>query len=336
MAGPATAAAVESAAPASPADSAGSQTPAGRWSLQWSEPFPEPLRRAADLSLDPLGRLLVVDGQTGEVWSLDPRQARRPTPFGASDQGSPRFENPTRVFSRWGLHVYTLDPLQRLVSVFDLQGRYRTTLDLAAALTASGLGGVEFTDLAVDKTGDLRVLDRLGGRLLFFDREGNFRDILGDELTDGERMISPEALDIDPEGHLFVADPAGRRVLKWSRQGSLLQVWRWDDGPAGVHPGALAVSGGRLYIADPGRRRIIVVDPAEGTQDEFYAPWSLPGARADSAASAPPQEASRLPWTGPGSRLTALAAGPEGDVLLLDQGRRRIYAVRYHPLRPRR
>lgn len=227
------------------------------WTREDSIPLPGGVTGAVGIGLDQLGRVLILDAPTGRVWALDPGR-RSPAPFGASDQGSERFEMPTRVFARWGLHVYTLDPQRRLVSVFDLEGRYAGSFDLEKALDeGDGPLDVEFVDLVVDKGGSLIALDRLEGRILLFDSEGRYRGLLGEDLTGRERPVAPTDLEVDDVGTLYIADPPTGRVLRVGRQGSLEQVWtlRSEDRPES-RPVALAYSDGAIFAADEGEGRI--------------------------------------------------------------------------------
>ena len=276
--------------------------------------LPESVSSPSDLCVDPLGRLLVLDGSSGRIWVLS--SDRPAVPFGASDQGSGRFEIPTRVFSRWGLHVYTLDPQSRRVSVFDLEGRYESTFDLEESLLAGGgPADVELADFVVDKDGSLIVLDRLGGRLLLFDNSGGFRGLLGEDLTGSERLVAPSDLEVDETGNLYIADPPSGKLIRIGRQGSL--GWVFDLRGSGGGPGrpvALAHAAGVLYVADAGKDRILAVSPSGGSPAEIVAGA---GAGAGSAASALDVSAS-----------ARLAMSPEGALLLLHPAERRLRAYR--------
>jgi hypothetical protein len=280
------------------------------WIREDPIPIPEDLAGATSMGLDPLGRILILDAPTGRIWSLD--VGRRPAaPFGASDQGSERFEIPSRVFARWGLHVYTLDPQRRSVSVFDLEGRYEASFDLENALDAGGGPlDVELVDLVVDKVGSLIVLDRLSGRILVFDSEGRYRRLLGEDLTGEERLVSPTDLEVDVHGTLYIADPPTGRVLQVGRQGSLEQVWNLknEDHP-GSEPVGLAYSEGVLFVADAGENRIAGLTSGGGEVAEI-----------------------RLDEESP-SRVTAAASlivTPEGKLLLLDPENQLILPIQLH------
>jgi hypothetical protein len=282
------------------------------WTREGNLELPEPLQDPADLSLDPLGRILVLDSSSGKIWLLRPREGRPPVPFGAADQGSERFEIPTRVFARWDLHAYTLDPQLRALSVFDLEGRYEATFDLEDAISAAGgPRDVEFSDFVVDKDGSLIALDRLRGRLLAFDSEGLYRRLLGEDLTGGERLVSPTDLELDGDGTLFVADPPTGRVVRVSRQGSLIGSWSLRTaGRPGSRPVALSFSSGVLYVADAAENRLVALGPG----GEILLEIAL-------------QDGEKL---SPSSRI---ALTDDGKILLLQPGSRHIlvFQLEYEP-----
>lgn len=230
-----------------------------------SLPLPNRLLLPISPTLDPLGRVLIIDGSNGAIWVIDPEKSQPSQTFLASGQASPVLENPTKIFADWGLHVYTLDPSLQRISVFDLQGRFETSFDLEAALTeAAHSSDVEFTDLVVDKTGSLAVLDRLEGRVFIFDPNGKLNRVLGEDFTGDERLIAPTNLEIDPVGNLYVADPPSGRVLQIGRQGSLLRIWKLrDEEHPQSRPTELAYSSGVLWVADPGERRMLALFPGK-------------------------------------------------------------------------
>jgi hypothetical protein len=271
--------------------------------------IPAKLAEPVTAAVDPLGRILMIDGANGAIWVLFPDGSRQPRSFLASAQASPVLENPTRIYAGWGLHYYTLDPLLNQVSVFDLQGRRESYFDLERALLDAGRSlDVEFTDLVVDKSGALAVLDRLEGRIFIFDAQGRLIRVLGEDFTGDERLIGPVDLEIDPAGNLYVADPVSGRIVQIGRQGSLLRVWSLRGERGGpFRPARLAYADGSLWAADAVDPAVYLLRPQE--------------------RGAAPAEPVDLPFKAAVRGPLEIAGVLDGRLLVLDPGEHRLYRL---------
>ena len=83
------------------------------------------------------------------------------------------------------------------------------------------------TDMVVAPNGDIFVSDGYGNnRVVHFDREGKFVKSWGSLGTKPQQFSLPHAITIDAEGRLYVADRNNCRVLIYSQEGKLLDMWK--------------------------------------------------------------------------------------------------------------
>jgi hypothetical protein len=212
---------------------------------------------------DAFGHVFALDRGAGRIVRFDPGGAV--TAFGAADQGSDRSPILTGIFARRGPDLYAIDDGAGLLYRFDLNGQLRATVSYAEGLRGAGLTPVRAADFALGPSGELFLLDRIGGRLLLFDRDGRFVTDLFAGLTGTGRPRTPARLAVADDGALFVLDTAGCRVRRFSREGAWLGDWAGLDPSetAAEPPGLLAVTGsGRVVLVSRGEGRIWVRDRA--------------------------------------------------------------------------
>jgi sugar lactone lactonase YvrE len=138
----------------------------------------------------------------------------------------------------------------------------------------------------------------------------------------------PSAIAVDPEGHLYIADTMNHRVRRVDAGTGVISTlagtgqprFTGDGGPsvkAGLNePAALAVHGGRLYIADQSNNRVRMIDLATG----IIATVAGTGSAEYNGDGMPAAEAS---LAGP----SGLAIGADGALYIADTFNGRIRAV---------
>jgi DNA-binding beta-propeller fold protein YncE len=148
--------------------------------------------------------------------------------------------------------------------------------------------------LALDRRGDLFVVEAGRARITVFDRDGRFERAWGGPGADAGQfrfLVSgcpggyhPEAcmpevgggVAVDDRERVYVADFGNHRVQVFDRDGRPLAAWgRLGDGPGEFRlPAGIAADGrGRVYVGDGGNARVQVFD----RDGHFLAAWGGPG-----------------------------------------------------------
>src|SRR5207302_5318243 len=117
--------------------------------------------------------------------------------------------------------------------------------------------------LAADPAGDTYVADTANGRIQVFDPEGNLLRAFGVSGRALGALTGPRGLATDPAGGLLVSDTVANRLELFSPgSDAFAAVWNTVAAPrAGFRaPAGIAVDPrGPVYVADPGRERILRV-----------------------------------------------------------------------------
>ena len=207
------------------------------------------------LAADALGRLFVLD--RGRIARIDPDGSARI--FSAGDQGGARFAQLVALHAGSGPDLFALEPSRNRLYQFDLDGRLRTQIGYGG----EDLGFIDAVDFALDKSGELLLLDRSGGRLLRFDRFGRFLLDLAKGATGSARLESPTRLALDGDGEIYVLDPPGAAVRRFSRQGEVRPSWRYD-----LELASQAIAGSELAVTS---RNQVVVAARDASWIRFFA-----------------------------------------------------------------
>jgi DNA-binding beta-propeller fold protein YncE len=137
-------------------------------------------------------------------------------------------------------------------------------LNLAQVLGDPGSHGEQFSDpsgIVFLPDGGFVVADRGNRRLQTYSRLAYFEGIVGGEFDLNNPMITPQGIDCDVHGNLFVADPAANAVHVFSRQWKHLFSMGSDYGLlAGPElPMDVAVGPDDLMaVSDRGREAVLV------------------------------------------------------------------------------
>lgn len=109
--------------------------------------------------------------------------------------------------------------------------------------------------------GGFLVADRGNRRLQRFSRLGYFEAIVGGEFDVDNPFVTPQGLDVDPFGNVFVADPAAGLVHVLARAGRVLFSLGPEEGLLSGPEAPIDVAVGPedlLAIADRGRQAVLV------------------------------------------------------------------------------
>ncbi len=153
--------------------------------------------------------------------------------------------------------VFVADTHYSRVLVFDRDGKQLQSFG------SNGTGPGQFqlvTDVAIDRDGFIYVSEYGGNdRISKFTPDLQFIRSFGNEAVGGEKLNRPNALAIDDEQTLWVADSCNHRIVRFSLDGEYLSSF----GTVGVEPGQLrwpygicACRDGSLLVCEFGNNRL--------------------------------------------------------------------------------
>ncbi len=159
--------------------------------------------------------------------------------------------------------------------------------------------------MAIDDQDRILVSDVQLGAVLRFDRAGRRLDTFG--TTGAGRLKMPMGLSVGPDGTIYVADAAGRKVLAFDAEGALRRIYGETGELTNPTDAVVSPDGERLFVADSKAHQIKVFDLEEGALVAAF------GALGD----------------GPGqfNHPTSLAFDEEGRVLVVDQINARVQVL---------
>ncbi len=117
------------------------------------------------------------------------------------------------------------------------------------------------TYIAVDKDGNIYVVDTLNFRVQIFSPEGRFLHTFGKVGRAPGQFFRPKGIGIDSEGHIYVADAAFNNIQIFDRQGRLLLFFgTFGSGLADLRmPAGLYIDKkDRIYVVDQFNLRVQV------------------------------------------------------------------------------
>jgi len=136
-------------------------------------------------------------------------------------------------------------------------------------VTVSGLYGQgvlkDPKGIAVDRAGDVYVVDGTNSNVTVFNPDGTVRSQWGQKGTGDGQFTEPWGIAVAPDGSVFVADTWNHRVQKFSGDGRFLLSWgstTIGSGPSAFYgPRDIAITpSGQLLVTDTGNKRVQVFD----------------------------------------------------------------------------
>ncbi len=134
------------------------------------------------------------------------------------------------------------------------------------------------SDAAVNRDGDLYVLDGVNHRVVVYDREGRFRFMFGTRGSGKGQLLSPLGMGLADDGTVYVADSGNHRIGVFTGRGEALRVIPLPTlgrkAPPDPTDVALNPDQTRLYIADNDNHLLDVYNLSDQC---FEAVWGSPG-----------------------------------------------------------
>jgi len=193
------------------------------------------------------GDVYVADAGEGVVTRVSPdgRCARL---------GAGVLERPTGLAVQGG-SIFVADPPAHHVLVLSGSGEVLATI----GEHGDDAGGLNFpTAVALDRTGNLLVVDALNFRVARFAPDGRWLGAFGATLEDGGQFAMPKAIATDPDGRIYVSDAQRDVVVVFAPDGTFEYTLGASGEAPGrfTHPAGVAAGPGRLYVADTYARRV--------------------------------------------------------------------------------
>ena len=158
--------------------------------------------------------------------------------------------------------VYVTDTGNKRILVFSSNGQYVTQF----GSVGMGLGELdEPVGIALDEQGVVYIVDTWNQRVQVFvpDESGTaFTPMTTWEVNGwfGQSLDNKPFIATDSQGHVFVTDPEGYRVLEFSGEGSFVRGWG-DYSPGidgfGLPSGIATDSFGYVWVSDAGNNRLL-------------------------------------------------------------------------------
>jgi DNA-binding beta-propeller fold protein YncE len=166
-----------------------------------------------------------------------------------------------------GLTVVVTDSENNRIDLFSNGG---TFLGSVKPTTGTALLRPHQTALAPD--GSYWIADTGNNRALHLGSGGNVMGTIGS-------LNGPRGIAVDASNNVYIANGTGNTVTKYSSAGTLLTTLATSGaGATNVKgPYGLQLSGGRLYVADAGNNRVLVLNPAGGAIGSFGTTGAAPG-----------------------------------------------------------
>jgi DNA-binding beta-propeller fold protein YncE len=221
------------------------------------------MQKPVGLSLDRAGELFVADGFSNAIQMYDPQgklqRSMGGAPWFAKLVGVTAGADGTRLY---GLDAGVPGRSAPQVRVFDPRDGHHL-FDIGAP----GSGAGEFilpTGLAIDKTGQIYVLDSGNYSVQIYDPQGKFVSSFGRAGKPPERFGRPKAIAIDADGNVNVLDSLFGGIMVFSPAGVLQYTLGGRGDTSGTWLSMLPVSmaidaDGTLYCLDQGYRKIDVL-----------------------------------------------------------------------------
>ncbi|HXF83805.1 MAG TPA: 6-bladed beta-propeller, partial [Anaerolineales bacterium] len=185
--------------------------------------------------------------------------------------GQPMPENPESVASFWGPRGIAVDAQGRVlvadtgnkrIVVFDQDGNY------ISEFGSAGFAPGQFDEpvaIAIAPNGTIYVTDTWNQRVQAFlpSEDGTFyTPLLEWEIHGwfGQSLENKPFIAVNKNGHVFVTDPEGYRVLEFTENGEFVRAWGdYGSGPEeiGLASGIAVDTQGHIWVTDAGNNRIL-------------------------------------------------------------------------------
>lgn len=196
-----------------------------------------------DLDTDVQGNIIVADcaGNSIVMFSPNGDSLRMAGGYG---NGTLQFDQPVAVTARQGNDVYVADQNNHRVQRFNRMLDYVTTIATRDGANERARFGYP-RDVAVNRQGELFVVDGENRRIVTFNTQGMWSRTFGDQTSGAARLVDPQRIELDEADNLYVID-AGR-VAQFDPFGNYVRNLPL---PPEFFPNNLSIAGDTLLLSD--------------------------------------------------------------------------------------
>ncbi|GMR04854.1 MAG: 6-bladed beta-propeller [Thermodesulfobacteriota bacterium] len=157
--------------------------------------------------------------------------------------------------------LYVVDTHLHNVQAFSLK-----TLKHVMTIGSRGSEEASFnypSNVAVDKKGNIYVVDTMNARVQIFDKDGRFIRSFGRFGDVAGEFARPKGIALDSEGHIYVADAAFNNVQIFNQEGQILMAFGGYGNGRGqmILPNGIAIDkDDYIYVVDSWNERVNVYE----------------------------------------------------------------------------